>query len=72
MTQKQNSRIGTADVPKAPNWLVLSSRGWSKVPSVMTGGKPWFYVSPDRRQTIVWNFAEQRWQHLVDGVELRG
>lgn len=45
-----------------------SMKAWKKVPSVMTGGMPFFYVRYDRntypyskRQSVVWDRQKQAW-----------
>jgi hypothetical protein len=42
-----------------------SGQGWKKVPSVMSGGKPFFWYRNEggNRQTYMWNRQTQRWEY---------
>ncbi len=44
---------------------VMSTTQWSKIPSVHSGGKPYFYntITPDylARRTVVWDICAQAW-----------
>ncbi|MFZ2656908.1 MAG: hypothetical protein WAX69_18385, partial [Victivallales bacterium] len=47
---------------------------WHKVPSVMTGGKQYFYncwIDGRKKYTVVWNRAQKKWLLIEynDGVE---
>lgn len=42
--------------------------GWSKYPSVTTGGKAFFWARRHngQRQWFVWNRAEKCWEYQID------
>jgi hypothetical protein len=56
--------------------------GWNKMPSVRTGGKPYFYtkLKENIRYCVVWNRGVKKWEatksdqhfmYLDNGIELK-
>lgn len=45
---------------------------WEKVPSVLTGGQPYFWISIPRGYVVVWNRQKEKWigYHKDNNVNL--
>jgi hypothetical protein len=64
--RRTSSRSNPEDLRKLPKSFGLPVAGWKKVPSVWTGGKPFFLYHPKLRARIVWNRQTRKWESQID------
>ena len=62
--------MGTDSWPaaKLPHWPTLEARGWQRVPTAMTGGKPWFFtkqIVTGERVSLAWDRQTETWRFTI-------